>query len=1596
MLDRSRIPDLLDDFLHGLLPDADAAEVQAWLDTDPEGPDLLAVAERRRKALAQLPPVEASEQLIRRTLERIEMKATRPRTWLRTVSRTFLALAATALVAIGMTHAYYYALRPSPYSLQLVGQNRLLADSEALLRLAVIDRQSGAPVAKVPVEVAMLDPRSRKRITLASFQSTADRLQVSRVALPDLPPGEYQLEITAQTPDGTERLAESIELVRSFKLHLSTDKPLYQPGQVIHLRSLALRRPDLKPVAGDEVLFQIADSKGNVIFKRRDTTSKFGIASADCQLAHEINEGQYQIECRVGDTTSRRTVKVEKYTLPKFKVNLEVDKPFYQPGETVSVNLSADYFFGQPVAGAEVKLEARSTDVIERPFWQNKVTTDASGKAALTLELPATMFGSTQHGGNAKFQLYATVTDSAGQSYTALASRLVTSQPIQLEIIPENGRLVRGQANRIYVHASYADGRPAQATLQVNDRPEKLETSELGVASFEVTPDQEVMAVMVVATDAERRTGRKAITLATGQAADDFVLRTDKAVYDGGDTMELSALGGGVEPVFVDVVKDGQAILSDTIDMQQGRGTLVIDLPPELFGSVQLVAYRFGQSGLSVRKSRLIYIEQARELTISATLDQEVYRPGDTARLRFALTDGEGKPRPGAISLAAVDEAVYAVLQQRPGLEQAFFLAEQELLQPVYTIYPAWSPDRLLPVDEEPRRELELAVFSLAAYTAENEINIEKGFRGGRPLPGSSTVAQREEPAADAPAPRRVNPVFQPVPLTLVANSFPAKAKMIEQRRQSGLDLVAVLWFAWISVVVVGGVLLFAVAMPRAFMWTAGVLFVVSLLCLPLALIGVTVFDASHFVLSAKDVPAGGEVMAEMAMPASPAAPPVGLAETSAPPRVRRHFPETLLWQPELVTDDQGRAELEIPLADSITTWRLSATAVSGAGELGDVQLPVKVFQPFFVDLNLPVALTRHDEVSVPVVVYNYRDEPQTVALELKTADWFELLDEKADATRQTLELGAGEIRSVYYRLRVLQVGRHPLQVTAQGGGVADAIERSIEVLPNGVKQELVQSGTLGAAGEPVVIDVTIPEEVIPGSVAAFVKFHPTGFSQLVEGLDAIFRMPSGCFEQTSSTTYPNVLALDYLRARRSNLPHVEAKARQYIHLGYQRLLGFEVPGGGFDWYGNPPGKRALTAYGLMEFVDMARVHDVDPALIERTRSWLLRQRRADGTWEADPHKVPIPSADPTLATTAYIAWSVFHSAPHATRPPELHAQFAPTVNYLLAQSPDQIDDPYLLAAIAMALAAYDPEHPQIDPYLARLVSLKREEGKLCWWEQPDDASRPLYGSGNAGRVQTTAMATLALLSAGQHRGVTDRSLAWLVAQKDPHGTWHSTQATILALKALLLGTGSSQPMERRFEIAVDDQAVETLVVSADQADVMQQIDLAPWLTRAGMPQQIRITEQTETQTAFQVVVRHYVEPADETEPAPEPLAITIDYDRDRLPVDETVTATCTVVNQMEQMAPMVILDLPIPGGFVIEAGELDELVGSRLIEKYEITPRQAIIYLRELPPQQKLELRYRLRAVMPVKVTVPPGVAYEYYDPAKRGESDIEQLQAE
>src|SRR5262249_20213526 len=128
--------------------------------------------------------------------------------------------------------------------------------------------------------------------------------------------------------------------------------------------------------------------------------------------------------------------------------------------------------------------------------------------------------------------------------------------------------------------------------------------------------------------------------------------------------------------------------------------------------------------------------------------------------------------------------------------------------------------------------------------------------------------------------------------------------------------------------------------------------------------------------------------------------------------------------------------------------------------------------------------------------------------------------------------------------------------------------------------------------------------------------------------------------EQTSSAAYPNILVVDYVKkARVASASEFLMKAEQFLNVGYQKLLTFERPGGGFDWWGNGEPLVWLSAYGLQEFHDMSRVYPIDKGVIDRTQKWLLRQMAPDGTWSkiGATHGESIERmGDPRLLLTSY------------------------------------------------------------------------------------------------------------------------------------------------------------------------------------------------------------------------------------------------------------------------------------------------------------------------------------------------------------------------
>jgi uncharacterized protein YfaS (alpha-2-macroglobulin family) len=725
--------------------------------------------------------------------------------------------------------------------------------------------------------------------------------------------------------------------------------------------------------------------------------------------------------------------------------------------------------------------------------------------------------------------------------------------------------------------------------------------------------------------------------------------------------------------------------------------------------------------------------------------------------------------------------------------------------------------------------------------------------------------------------------------------------------------------------------------------------------------------------------------------------------EDSASPaaHVRSYFPEALYINPEIITDEKGVAAITIPIADSITTWRMAILASTAHGALGSATSSLRVFQDFFVDLDLPVTLTQGDRVSIPVAVYNYSGSHGDVSLKLQRDEWFSLVD---DVPEKSVAVDSSRVGGSQFTLEAKRIGKFKLTLSARMHGEAgreDIVVREIEVIPNGREQNLVFNGHLENS---VQHEMNFPATAIPDATKIFVRLYPGPLSQVIEGMDSILRMPGGCFEQTSSSTYPNVLALDYMKRTKKLTPEVHAQAEGYIANGYQRLLTFEVPGGGFSWFGYAPANKILTSYGLMEFSDMSKVYEVDPKLIMRTQQWLAIQQQADGSWKPDTSFINEGATNrynsDVLRITAYIAWSLENTG-YQGPAVEKAKRFIET--HMNAKA-----DAYTLAVLANFAADYGTTDHSKDRDFTRqamqlLLDVHTEKDEQAWWSADETG---VYATGASASVETTGLAVQALLKWGEAPGTARKAMNYIASKKDASGAWGTTQATIMALRALLLASekGSAE-VRGTLEISLNGQLLQQLTLTPENNDLLHQFvfkgiaaensdpksiastsDESKRIAEPAHPNTIEVRFEGKGELAYQIVGSYFI-PWDE-KPANEALSINVAYDRTHLAQDDIAAASATIKNNLSKNANMVMMDLGIPPGFDLMSEDLQDYVEKSSsqktgrLEKFSLTATQAILYFNSIAPQQTVTLHFRLRAKYPIHVRTFQSRVYEYYDP--------------
>ncbi|CAG0944627.1 hypothetical protein ANRL1_01850 [Anaerolineae bacterium] len=1148
--------------------------------------------------------------------------------------RVAVSIAVLFLVVAGMLAAMYYTYNLPQFTLDqqqtlVYGASKFSPENPSALRVVVRDQTSGKPLANADVAVRLAPKAGGSSQTLYTGKTDTRGTAPIAFTIPANATRDSNLIVETSSPAGRDHIEKPVTIARNYKILVTTDKPLYQPAQTIHLRALALGALDRAPAKEQSLEFLIEDPKGNKIYRKSITTSAYGIASADFVLAETVNAGAYKITATIADTKSEKSVTVKPYVLPKFKVSAETEKNFYLPGERVTGRIRADYFFGKPVAKSDVTLKGIVSDIARAETINLNGKTDADGVYAFAFTLPNYFAASGLNKNRADFGLEVSVTDQANHTEQTSLSLPISSDAIIIDATPESGKLVPGVENMVYILTSLPDGSPLEADLTIANYG-NARTGKYGLAEIRVTPQRGNTNLTITARDAQGRTTTRTITLQSETTTTQILLRADRATYRVGETMRLDALtSGGVGTVYLDIIKEGQTLSTRAVDAVNGRATIDVDVTAELIGTTQLHAYHVERDGTITRDTRVVVVEQPSDLKIAVKSDREVYRPGETSKVNFSVTDSAGKGVQSALGVSAVDESVFALAEQDPGFAKLYFLLQKELLEPKYQVKGFELPEVVSSAQPpEPQVRAAQDQSARAAWSSapvsdfglrvnsqpEKRAATDRAQRDGfNSLANWLTLILTVIPIGFGALVMRMlhlkgilgkslawwmagmmiycvaSPMFIGAIGVVSGLLIQARVGVIVTaaialawlvgfgilvgyaivKRDGHLQivmallaayfvLITMLWFlaskanalneglAIIAILLylagLGAIILLGIGLLVQKAYTPGLAAILlAALFIPLTILLAVMpyagpmlrvmgnpglYIPPGYLMGCSAAPSGsqsGNLFRDLAgglnaeqrapvfsavSPAPTAAPAAKAGEAPAttgqePPRLRQFFPETLYFNPQIITDEKGNAALDIELADSITTWRLAVTASSQRGELGASQLGLRVFQDFFVDLDLPVALTQNDEISIPVAVYNYLPSAQKVRLQIEKQPWFTLQDD----AEKTITIASNDIDVVYFRIKAVNFGSQKLKVTALGEKMSDAIQREIRVYPDGKPIEVTKSNWLKGDTEHV---VEIPAPAIPGASRIEVKIYPGIMSQVVNGLDNILRMPFG------------------------------------------------------------------------------------------------------------------------------------------------------------------------------------------------------------------------------------------------------------------------------------------------------------------------------------------------------------------------------------------------------------------------------------------------------------------------------------------------------
>ncbi|WOO40872.1 alpha-2-macroglobulin family protein [Rubellicoccus peritrichatus] len=1283
------------------------------------------------------------------------------------------------------------------------------------LHAFVVDAQTGDPLSEAKLKIwYSWEEKNQRYWRSGSAVSKADGL--AQIAFPERD-GYSQAQLFVETAVGPVILdrgwSRNYHERDSWKVYAFTDRPAYRPEDTVHWKFSVRNRQGNTTYtvpAGESIRWRIVDPRGNEKAKGESALNDYGSAWGELKLSKDYPLGMYRIEFRRAKNNNwiggDALFRLEEYKLPEFKVSVSTESADGEPqtafilGDPVEVSVQADYYFGGAVTDADVEVV-----VHQKPFYhwwrpiqpygwyhndqhsrwrgyygpgqqvmREKLKTDEAGRATFSIETPV----NGQQ--DLEYTVEARVVDSSRREIIAKSTVKVTRQPYYVYLQPERTLYRPLEKAEINVKTLNANNNPVSVTGRIRLTRETWQEIWLGPNGEEITGKEYRI----------RQQSR-------GLFSRSFEPKEWYLIREGYDVQEIKTES-------LKTNDEGEAIFA--FDVSE-------------IGYYRLHWVSKDERGFPIKSDTAVWVTDDTSIDIGYHGGLQIVADADSFRA--------GSQTPVMLTTPGRKQHVWFTVEANGLIESRVIAMEGNVKLLNLDVTADWIPNVFLnaslfqdlqllqdskefivpPVDEF----LDITVTPNADNYKPREkgtLTIEARNHRGHPVQAEVALSLFDESVLYiqpelAPDPReffygqkRGNSVqtfssiwarqFMPVE----TKSDPARNEFRKREwkdgawKQDSYDSFAD--SSRMRAAPQEALLESAVAAPMA---TAAPMQMNRQLGMAFA--GKAIMEADEQAAQAGEEPT---VV------------------------VRSDFRATILWQPDVITDEAGKATVTLDFPDSLTTWKAQARALALPGKVGMGETSVKTRLPLIARLQMPRFLITGDHAVISGVINNNTDDAIEADVSLRI-EGDQLRVKKAG---EKLTIPANGQARANFAVSAMLPGDAKLTLMAKGGGYGDAMELTLPVYEHGIDKFVAQSGKMTT--QELTVNLEMPAFRAEG--ASFeIHATPSLAATMLDALPYLAQYPYGCVEQTMSRFMPAVIVAKTLKDLGLSEEDVVERAfggiekrsageggeqlyelKQMVSKGLERLYDFQQSNGGWGWWKKSDPDLFMSAYVVWGLTVSEKAGiKVDSGALERGRDF-LGKRLVDAEEHLDLE-----------AWMLHALVSRFEGQDEHTASRYEAKAFAE-----LWKNRDALNSySRALLTLSAVYLGFEDEAQTLARNLSNGVIIDdTPQGSIL---TPDNQTNPavlktahwgkdgIYYRWSEGGVEATAFAVKALLAAGGDKSLAEEAVNWLI-QNRRGGQWSNTRdtaITILALTDYLKQSGEFDA-DIDYEILLGDEVLAT------------------------------------------------------------------------------------------------------------------------------------------------------------------------------------------